>query len=165
MERMTPFDMSLGAVLSAEGTCSFLVWAPRAQHVEVHVVAPAERSVPMQSLERGYYGARIERVVPGSLYRYRLDKDRERPDPASRLQPQGVHGPSQIVPSLFDWDDHTWRGIPIHKYVLYELHVGTFTPAGTFAAAIPRIPELKDLGITAIEIMPVAQFPGTRNWG
>ena len=119
----------------------------------------------MQRLERGYFAARAENVGPGALYRYRLNGQVEHPDPVSRFQPHGVHGPSQVVDHHFDWSDSGWRGLALHEYVLYELHVGTFTPDGTFDATIPRIPDLKALGITAIELMPVAQFPGERNWG
>jgi maltooligosyltrehalose trehalohydrolase len=121
--------------------------------------------VPMQPLERGYFLAHAENAGPGALYRYRLNDRAEHPDPASRFQPQGVHGPSQVVDNYFDWSDAGWRGLSLHEYVLYELHIGTFTTEGTFDSAIPRIPDLKTLGITAVEIMPVAQFPGDRNWG
>jgi maltooligosyltrehalose trehalohydrolase len=107
----------------------------------------------------------IEDVEPGALYWYRLDGALERPDPASQLQLQDVHGPSQVVDSQFGWDDDTWCGIPLQQYILYELHVGTYTTEGTFAAIIPYLPELKALGITALELMPIAQFPGSRNWG
>ena len=98
-------------------------------------------------------------------YVYRLDGQKERPDPASRFQPQGVHGPSQVVDPRFPWEDPCWFGTPLRDYVLYELHVGAFTPDGTFEAVIPFLEELQELGITAVEIMPVAQFPGNRNWG
>jgi len=162
---VTARDETLGAVLVSENACSFLVWAPRARSVEVSIVEPAKRAVPMQAAGCGYFHAVVEGVSAGALYRYRLDGEKERADPASRYQPQGVHGPSQIVDSRFDWTDSEWRGIPLEKYVLYELHVGTFTPEGTFDAIIPRLATLKDLGVTAIELMPVAQFPGDRNWG
>jgi maltooligosyltrehalose trehalohydrolase len=119
----------------------------------------------MQSVGGGYFHAVVEDVSAGAFYQYRLDDQKERPDPASRYQPQGVHGPSQIVDGQFDWNDSEWRGLPLEKYVFYELHVGTFTPQGTLEAVIPRLSALKDLGITAIELMPVAQFPGDRNWG
>jgi maltooligosyltrehalose trehalohydrolase len=158
-------DRRLGAVPTDESTCSFLVWAPRATNVEVHITFPNERTIAMQSSECGYFYADVPDVRPGTLYRYRLDGGIERPDPASRFQPQGVHGPSQVVDNRFPWTDHAWRGLPLDKYVLYELHVGTFTPEDTFDAIIPRIADLKRLGITAIELMPVAQFPGNRNWG
>ena len=158
-------ERRLGAMLAAENTCSFLVWAPRAKKVEVHITSPNERIIAMQSSQHGYFYADVSNVSPGTLYRYRLDGKIERPDPASRFQPQGVHGPSQVLDNHFPWTDDAWHGLPLDKYVVYELHVGTFTPKGTFDAIIPRIADLKHLGITAIELMPVAQFPGNRNWG
>ena len=105
---------------------------------------------------------------PGTLYRYRLDErdDHVFPDPASRFQPRGVHGPSQVVdPSTFAWTDSEWRAPRLDRTVFYEMHVGTFTPQGTFRGVIERLPYLDDLGVTAIELMPVADFPGERNWG
>jgi maltooligosyltrehalose trehalohydrolase len=162
---ISPYDAPLGAVLSNDNKCRFLAWAPRAQNVDLHIVAPRERMVPMQQLDRGYFFVTLEDIAAGSLYRYRLNGETERPDPASRFQPEGVHGPSQVIDHQFNWSDRSWRGLPMCDYVLYELHVGTFTPEGTFDSIIPRIPDLKFLGITAIEIMPVAQFPGHRNWG
>jgi maltooligosyltrehalose trehalohydrolase len=158
-------ERRLGAVPTEENKCSFLVWAPRAKKVEVHTTSPDERTIAMQSSEHGYFYADVSDVPPGALYRYRLDGGIERPDPASRFQPEGVHGPSQVFDNRFPWTDHAWQGLPLDRYVLYELHVGTFTPAGTFDAIISRITDLKHLGITAIELMPVAQFPGNRNWG
>jgi len=119
----------------------------------------------MQPLEGGYFAADVDNIAVGARYRYCLDGQWERPDPASRFQPEGVHGPSEVVDTNFAWTDGRWSGIPLEQYVLYELHVGTFTPQGTFDAIIPRISELRNLGITAIELMPVAQFTGTRNWG
>jgi len=114
---------------------------------------------------RGYHEAVVSHLEPGTLYRYRLDGEKERPDPASRFQFGGVHGPSQVVDPDFSWSEPHWPGLALKDYVLYELHVGTFTSDGTFSAIIPRLDELKDLGITAVELMPVAQFPGNRNWG
>jgi maltooligosyltrehalose trehalohydrolase len=119
----------------------------------------------MEAIGCGYFRAIVDDVAPGALYRYRIDGQKERPDPASRFQPQGVHGPSQVADHRFAWNDTGWCGIPLETYVLYELHVGTFTPQGAFDAIIPRIATLKELGVTAIEVMPVAQFPGNRNWG
>jgi maltooligosyltrehalose trehalohydrolase len=158
-------EKRLGAVLTGENTCSFLVWAPRAKKIEIQITSPNERTIAMQSSEQGYFYADVGNVPPGTLYSYRLDGEIERPDPASRFQPQGVHGPSQVLDNHFPWTDGAWHGFPLDKYVLYELHVGTFTTEGTFDAIIPRMADLKHLGITAIELMPVAQFPGNRNWG
>ena len=148
-----------------EGRCRFLVWAPLAAQVEVRLVSPREELVPLKRGERGYFSAVVAGVEPGSRYFYRLHGQQDFPDPASRLQPQGVHGPSQVVQPDFSWDDGHWSGLPLADYVIYELHVGTFTPEGTFDAIIPHLDDLKDLGITALELMPVAQFPGGRNWG
>ncbi|GIX47331.1 MAG: malto-oligosyltrehalose trehalohydrolase [Candidatus Tectimicrobiota bacterium] len=159
------WEASLGATYLGDGRCRFLVWAPRAERVAVHLLAPRERLVPMAPRPHGYHTALVEDVAPGSLYRYRLDDRLERPDPASRAQPEGVHGPSQVVDPAFAWEDAAWPGLPLEAYVFYELHVGTFTPEGTFDAIIPHLPRLKDLGITALELMPVAPFPGSRNWG
>jgi maltooligosyltrehalose trehalohydrolase len=125
-----------------------------------------ERLVPLEIKECGYYEAMVEDVAPGAHYFYRLDGARERPDPASRLQPAGVHGPSQVVNlSAFQWEDREWTGSKLEDYVICELHVGTYSHQGTFDALILHLDELKQLGVTALEIMPVAQFPGERNWG
>ena len=121
--------------------------------------------MPMRPAQRGYHQVVVDDCQPGSLYFYRLEDDKERPDPASHFQPQGVHGPSQVTEPQFEWTDSGWFGLPLENFVVYELHVGTFTSAGTFDAIIPHLSRLKELGITAVELMPVAQFPGARNWG
>ena len=160
------FSLFLGATPLGDGRCRFLVYAPKAETVEVHLLSPRERTVSLARDDRGYHHGVVKDVPPGSLYRYRMDGTKERPDPASRFQPQGVHGPSQIVDrSAFPWQDGEWKGLPLETYVFYELHVGTFTKEGTFDAVIPRLDDLVHLGITAVELMPVAQFPGSRNWG
>ncbi|HEX9780549.1 MAG TPA: malto-oligosyltrehalose trehalohydrolase, partial [bacterium] len=123
------------------------------------------RTAPMEPAGAGYHRAVVEDVPVGARYRYRLDGGRTLPDPASRWQPDGVHGASAVAPEPFPWTDHAWRGRALTDYVLYELHVGTATPEGTFEALIPMLDGLRDLGVTAIELMPVAQFPGRRNWG
>jgi maltooligosyltrehalose trehalohydrolase len=119
----------------------------------------------MEPGERGYHEAVVDGAEPGSLYVYRLDDRDERPDPASRFQPQGVHGPSQVPEPAFAWEDDSWSGLALDDYAIYELHVGAFTLEGTFEAIVPHLEGLKSLGVTAIELMPVAQFPGGRNWG
>ncbi len=152
-----------GATSEPNGT-SFLVWAPNASECDIHIVAPADQRLRLQMLQDGYFGGYLEGLGSGALYFVSLDGGPDRPDPASRFQPHGVHGPSQVVapqPPL----EATWRGLPLRDYVIYELHIGTFTTEGTFDAAIPHLRRLRDLGITAIEIMPVAEFPGCRNWG
>jgi maltooligosyltrehalose trehalohydrolase len=118
-----------------------------------------------KSTTAGYFFLVQRDLPPGTLYKYRLNDREEWPDPASKSQPQGVHGPSEVVDTSFPWTDQNWRGIPLPKQVFYELHIGTFTPEGTFDAALRHLEELRDLGITTIELMPLAQFPGGRNWG
>ena len=158
--------MKIGAHYLGDGKCEFSVWAPLLKRVELKIVSPKELVVPMERGGGGYWRAVVNGVFPGALYVYRLEGDKERPDPASFYQPTGVHGPSQVVDhGSFLWEDYVWKGIDVSQMVIYELHVGTFTPEGTFEAIIPRLGELKDIGINAIEIMPVAQFPGERNWG
>jgi maltooligosyltrehalose trehalohydrolase len=158
-------ETNLGATYLGDNLCQFLVWAPFARKVDVHILTPQERILPLESNSHGYHHLVGKGVEPGSLYLYRLDGQKERPDPASRFQPQGVDGPSQVVGSRFPWDSSQWSGLPLQEYIIYELHVGTFTPEGTFDAIIPHLDELNELGITALELMPVAQFPGNRNWG
>jgi maltooligosyltrehalose trehalohydrolase len=121
--------------------------------------------VPLHKDDRGYFSGVVAGVEPGCRYFYRLNGEQNLPDPASRFQPQGVHGPSQVVDPHFPWDDGQWSGLPLRDYIIYELHVGTFSPEGTFDAIIPHLDELQELGLTALELMPVAQFPGGRNWG
>jgi maltooligosyltrehalose trehalohydrolase len=158
-------ERSLGATYVGGEICHFRVWAPLIQKVELHLLTPQERFVPMKPKERGYHEASVDGYEPGGLYFYRLESDKERPDPASHFQPQGVHGPSQLMDLRFEWEDSCWFGLPLEDYIIYEIHVGTFTSEGTFDAIIPYLPRLADLGITALELMPVAQFPGNRNWG
>lgn len=158
--------IKIGANYLPGGRCEFTVWAPLLKKVDLKIVAPAERIAPMERDESGYWRTSMEGVSPGSRYLFRLEDDRDRPDPASNFQPEGVHGPSGVVDhSGFRWEDNDWRGIPLSAMIMYELHVGAFTREGTFDAAIERIPYLAELGVNAVEIMPVAQFPGNSNWG
>jgi maltooligosyltrehalose trehalohydrolase len=153
-------------VANPDGSTRFLVWAPAAVSVDVVLEQEPERMVPLQPEDRGYFGGTAESVAAGTRYRYRLDGDRELPDPASRFQPEGVHGPSEVLaPPVPGWDVDGWNGRPFEDYVVYELHVGAFTEQGTFDAAAMYLDGLLDLGITAVELMPVAQFSGSRNWG
>lgn len=156
--------MTLGAIPMEKGRCHFRVWAPGVKRVEVHLSSPRDFLAPLQE-EGGYHQAILEGVGPGSLYFFRLEGEKERPDPASRFQPQGVHGPSQVTDPFYAWEDQGWFGLPLWDYVIYELHVGAFSSEATFEGAIPYLDELKELGVTAVELMPVAQFPGARNWG
>jgi len=159
-------ESPLGAAYLGGDRCRFCVWAPAARTVDVHLFGPPERLVPLERRERGYFERVVEGVAPGARYLYRLDGEVERPDPASRLQPDGVHGPSQVLGrDGFPWTDDEWTGPPLDAYIIYELHVGTFSSDGTFDGVRARLDDLVDLGVTAIELMPVAQFPGNRNWG
>ena len=150
-----------------DGATRFVVWAPRAHELSVRVhTGSAAGDHPLTRDERGVFSGTIAGVRAGDDYACCVDGGPERPDPASRWQPYGVHGASRVVdPDAFEWGDHAWKGIEMADYVIYELHVGTFTPEGTFDAVIPRLAALRELGINAIELMPVAQFPGARNWG
>ncbi len=151
-----------GAEYLGNGRTRFALWAPAAEDVEVVL---EDRSGRMERGPDGVFTV-VAEAGPGSPYRYRIDGDREVPDPASRHQPEDVHGPSRVVdPAAFEWRDEGWTGRPRHEAVLYELHVGSFTPEGTFAAAEERLDHLASLGVTGIELMPLADFPGRRNWG
>ena len=148
----------------AAGGESHVAAASRAATVARAVAGPR----PLTRDDAGYWSQTFTDVRPGDLYRYRLDGDDGQtfPDPASRFQPQGVHGPSQVIdPSRFAWSDGDWRPPAFEDLVFYELHVGTFTPEGTFRSAIGRLAYLRELGVNAIELMPVGDFPGDRNWG
>jgi len=157
---------SLGATITPDGT-RFTVWAPKAQLVEVEFHASGERDYYRLEQDRdGLHSGVVPGIGAGARYCYRLDGRDSYPDPASRFQPEGVHGPSEVIdPQAFTWTDGDWPGLAMDGLVIYELHVGTYTPVGTFEALIAELPELKRLGVTAIELMPVADFPGRRNWG
>jgi maltooligosyltrehalose trehalohydrolase len=152
---------ALGAV-AGDGTVSHTVWAPSARVVDVMT---DDAVVPMVPGPQGTFRA-IVAGGHGDRYRFRIDGAAILPDPMSRAQPEGVRGPSVVVdPSTFTWTDDSWTGLMLDELVLYELHVGTFTPAGTFDAVRARLDELRDLGITALELMPVGTFPGRHGWG
>jgi maltooligosyltrehalose trehalohydrolase len=159
-------SIKIGARYAGEGDCEFIVWAPQAHSVAVKLLSPKIGMIPMERDEWGYWRANVEGITPDARYLYRINNDEDRPDPASHFQPLGVHGPSAVVAhNEFAWSDRDWTGVPQERLVIYELHTGVFTPEGTFDAIIPRLPELRALGVTAIELMPVAEFPGARNWG
>ena len=156
-----PFGIPLGARLIAPNRTEFRVWAPLRQKVELHL--QGDKRIPMRRDEHGYWEATAD-AAEGTRYFFTLDGT-DRPDPASRFQPEGVHGPSEVAGDSFAWHDAKWKGISLEDFVIYELHVGTFTEAGTFDAAIERLDDLQRLGVTVIELLPIGQFPGTRNWG
>lgn len=148
-----------GAVMLDSHTTRFTLWAPDAQQVDVALEDHAP--TPMQRRDEGWFEARLA-CPAGTRYRYRIDGDLWVPDPASRAQPEGVHGPSQVLASHYPWQHGTWQGRPWHEAVIYEVHVGLL---GGFAGVAKHLPRLAALGVTAIELMPIGQFPGQRNWG
>jgi maltooligosyltrehalose trehalohydrolase len=154
-------------MLQEDGRILFRIWAPDHEAVTLLIRAEGgETEIPLEAEEYGYWSARWSGPTDDLRYAYRLSTGHTYPDPASRWQPEGVHKFSAFFhPGRYPWRDQQWQGIDRRDLVIYELHVGTFTEAGTFDAMIPRLPELTDLGVTAIELMPVAQFPGERNWG
>jgi maltooligosyltrehalose trehalohydrolase len=153
----------LGATTNGQQT-QFVVWAPHCEQVSIQIVAPQKALVRLTRGEHDYFTGTAA-VAAGARYFVIGDQGEPRPDPASRCQPDDVHGASQVIDPSFPWHDRDWHGIPLHEYVIYELHIGTFSDAGSFDGAIQHLDELRDLGVTAIELMPVAQFAGTRNWG
>lgn len=161
------FSPSLGAWPVGDGT-RFRVWAPKARSIEVVVERPGAEplAAPLEKVPDGHHSGFVTGVAAGDRYRYRIDGRDAFPDPASRYQPEGVHGPSEVVdPGRFGWSDAAWRGVAPEDLVVYELHVGTFSPEGTYDGVRDRLESLRDLGVTAIELMPLADFPGDRNWG
>ena len=158
--------MTFGAQYEREAT-RFRLWAPAAARVDLLLEhGAAARALPMRAADDGWFERRVEAVVAGDRYAYRIDGGLEVPDPASRANPDGVHAKSAVVdPGAYDWHDGRWRGRPWYEAVVYELHVGTFTPPGTFVAAIAHLDALADLGVTAVELMPLAAFAGRHNWG
>ena len=159
--------MTIGATIDDDGRTSFRVWAPRCERVAVLLGdgPSGDREVAMERDERGYHTVTVAGAPTGSRYRYVLDGGAVRGDPASRSQPDGPDGPSEVVDHRYPWRDGDFHPPALAELVLYELHVGTFTEAGTFDAVMPELRALHALGVTAIELMPVAQFPGGRNWG
>lgn len=157
---------TIGAIYTTDGHCRFTVWAPEKESVTVRIVYPEKRELALQRTEWGYFGVEADAVLPGTRYYVTLNNGPEYPDPASQFQPEDVHGPSEIVDhSAYSWHDQHWRGRPFRELVFYQLHVGTFTPEGTFEAIIPRLDDLGQVGINALQLLPISQFPGSRNWG
>ncbi|HWP42836.1 MAG TPA: malto-oligosyltrehalose trehalohydrolase, partial [Blastocatellia bacterium] len=160
--------LPVGAEVWPEGV-HFRVWAPRRKKVEVVIEREPggqSQAFELAAEEGGYYSGLVASAAAGSLYRFRLDGDASFPDPASRAQPLGPHGPSQVIdPASFLWTDGDWKGLELEGQVMYELHVGTFTREGTWEAASRELPYLREVGVTVIEMMPVADFPGRFGWG
>src|SRR3984957_9521852 len=160
-------NMPFGAECREDGSVRFRLWAPALHQVEIFFAGgKASKPIPLERREQGWFELTTDAAEPGTLYYFRIDGEREVPDPASRFQPRDVHGPSEVIdPQSFAWHDAEWRGRPWEEAVIYELHVGAFTPSGKFSSVRTRLDYLAELGITAIELMPVADFPGKRNWG
>ncbi len=160
--------LPIGAELLPGGGVHFRVWAPRRKSIEVVFEGePPQSSVPLVGEEGGYFSGEAPAATAGAPYRLRLDGGEKLfPDPASRHQPQGPHGPSRVVdPTQFEWTDAGWKGMRPENQVVYEMHIGTFTPEGTWGSAIPHLPALAEVGITCLEVMPVAEFAGRFGWG
>ncbi|MDF2457442.1 MAG: malto-oligosyltrehalose trehalohydrolase [Cytophagaceae bacterium] len=158
-------NTKLGAQFRLNQPCEFKVWAPESEEVKL-ILSGYEEPIEMSKDEFGYWSVSVDGVKAGDLYMYKLDREKPIPDPASLHQPDGVHGASQVIDQeAFLWSDKDWSNIPMEDLIIYELHVGTFTPQGTFDAVIQKLDYLVDLGINAIELMPISQFPGDRNWG
>ena len=161
--------MPFGAEIRADGSVRFRLYAPAAARVDLVLESArkgARETLAMAKVDGRFFERVTSSAGSGSRYRYRIDERIEVPDPASRSNPDDPNGPSEVVdPAAYEWNDGAWRGRPWHEAVIYELHVGAFTPEGSFAAATERIPYLAALGVTAIELMPIADFPGRRGWG
>jgi malto-oligosyltrehalose trehalohydrolase len=159
-------EMPFGARLLPEGGARFHLWAPGAARVDLLRSGPDAGEAPMRPAGDGWFELEVARAEARTRYAFRIDGGLVVPDPASRCNPEDVHAPSLLTdPLAFDWPDEAWRGRPWHEAVIYEAHVGCLTPQGTFLAAIDRLDDLAALGITALELMPVADFPGRRGWG
>jgi len=156
---------TLGARYLGDKKCEFCVWAPDLENIFLHIVSPADRVIPLIKDEWGYWSMVVHDIAPGARYFYQVNK-KDIPDPASYFQPEGVFGPSCLIDhSAFGWKFKNCNSLTLETMIIYEIHVGTFTPEGNFKGVISKLNYLKELGINAIEIMPVAQFPGERNWG
>ena len=155
----------IGLNFSADDNAEIVVWAPEAETVELLLTGSQMRS-PLQREDYGYWSTISDTLKEGSGYKFMINGEKELPDPASLYQPNGVHGSSSAIRiDTFPWADDQWKNLPLEEYIIYELHTGTFTEEGTFAAIEEKLDYLLELGITAIEIMPVAQFAGEHNWG
>ena len=158
-------ERSWGAEILSNGRVQFSLWAPAAETVSLSILGQPEL-LPMKRASDGWYRVVTDRAAAGTLYWFVLPNGVCVPDPASRFQPEDVSGPSEVIdPRSYVWKQNDWRGRPWEEAVIYELHIGAFTAEGTFLAAIEKLPHLQKLGVTALEIMPVGDFPGTRNWG
>ncbi|MDB5527818.1 MAG: putative 1,4-alpha-glucan branching enzyme protein [Devosia sp.] len=159
---MTERRYPIGAEATADGT-HFRVWALGRRAVSL--IVEGHPAIPMEATGDGYFSVLVPDIRPGTRYRFQLDGGEPLPDPASRWQPEGPEGPSVVTDNIFAWSDAYWRGVPPDGQVLYEIHIGTFTPEGTWAAATERLQTLRDLGITVLQVMPIGEFNGAFGWG
>jgi len=157
------FIRPIGARWDGEST-HISVWSPGASQMAI-ILDKDDTNIPLSRDRFGYWNINTDKLLPEDRYWFEIDGKIKRPDPASRFQPNGVHGPSQIINPEFEWNDLEWKGLPMEQMIIYELHPGTFTHEGTFDGIIAKLKYLKLLGVNTIELMPVAQFPGSRNWG
>jgi maltooligosyltrehalose trehalohydrolase len=159
-------EMLFGAECNADGSVSFRLWAPQLSRVTLRLLNRSGRELEMNAVGEGWFELTTSDAQAGTRYQFLVNDHQLVPDPASRFQPEGVHGPSEVVdPSAYKWRDADWHGRPWEEAVIYEMHVGTFSPEGTFAGAEKKLDYLAELGITAVELMPLSSFPGNRNWG
>ncbi|MEJ7644187.1 MAG: malto-oligosyltrehalose trehalohydrolase [Chryseolinea sp.] len=165
MNKIHPNRRSIGINFSSRGESEVMVWAPAATEVSI-ILSETDVRVKLEKQEDGYFSCITAKLKPGDRYVFELAEGKRYPDPASQYQPEGVAGPSEVFnANHYHWKDQQWKNLPLSDYIFYELHTGAFTPTGTFDAIIDRLNYLSQLGITAIELMPVAEFSGERNWG
>ena len=163
MERIDVSRRTIGINIQQDGTASVRVWSPLANSIGLKI---SGRKISLEKQDYGYWHLHTDEISLGDRYTFLIDEEKEYPDPASLSQPDGVHGPSVVVDlTRFTWSDKSWKNISLGEYIIYELHTGTFSDQGNFGGIEQRLAYLKELGITAIEVMPVSQFPGDRNWG
>ena len=159
-------EMPFGAGCRDDGTVRFRLWAPNVSSASLRLIGFPEREIPMAKVDEGWLEVITQHANPGTRYQFVIEGQQAVPDPASRFQPSGVHGPSEVIdPRGYEWCDESWQGGPWEEAVIYELHVGTFTQEGTYASAEQKLDYLAHLGVTAVELMPISSFPGERNWG
>ena len=157
-------NIRIGADFKANQT-TFRVWAPFAKKMQLKIQGSEPAQHEMEPDDKGYWQKVLPQVKAGTQYKFAINGEDDKPDPASKAQPEGVHGASAVVDLDYKWTDQQWKNLPLQDYIIYELHVGAFTPRRTFAGIIEKLDYLLDIGVNAIELMPVSQFPGDRNWG
>jgi maltooligosyltrehalose trehalohydrolase len=166
LNAISPWKLGLGANFDSDKNLSFKVWAPKCKEITVIFQEEQKRTLNLKKDESGYFTGNLSNVKPGALYKYLVDNKECFPDPVSRFLPEGLKGPTMVIdPTNYQWNDQNWSGIKIKGQIIYEMHIGAFTSEGTFDAAAKELEELCRLGITLIELMPIAEFPGRWNQG